>query len=134
MTNTAIDLGTSGKGVAFVYAADQGRALGFYRDTLGLKVVDSDPYGAFLELPGALLRLTAVSDFKPHAHPVLGFEVADIAATMAALRERGVSFDIFDGMGQDEHGVWTSPDGGKMSFFKDVEGNALMLQTQATAS
>ncbi len=132
MTDNGIDLGTSGRGVAFVYVADRERGLGFYRDVLGLKVVDSDPYGDYLEMPGALLRLTTVSDLKPHAHPVLGFEVEDIAAAMRALRGRGLSFDIFDGMGQDADGVWTSSDGGKLAFFKDADGNALMLQTRPT--
>lgn len=134
MTTNGIDLGKSGRGVAFVYAADLEGALGFYRDTLGLTVVDSDPYGVSLELPGALLRLTKVSDFKPHEHPVLGFEIADIAATIQALNARGVRFEIYDGMGQDALGVFTGSDGGKMAFFKDPSGNALMLQTPPTAA
>jgi catechol 2,3-dioxygenase-like lactoylglutathione lyase family enzyme len=134
MTKNGIDFGTSGKGVAFVYVADRARGLGFYRDTLGLRVVDSDPYGDLLELPAALLRLTTLSDFKPHAHPVLGFEVADMVATIEGLRERGVAFEIYEGMGQDELGVFTSPDGGKLAFFKDTEGNALMLQTPPAAA
>jgi catechol 2,3-dioxygenase-like lactoylglutathione lyase family enzyme len=132
MRNDGIDLGQSGKGVAFVYVADRERALGFYRDTLGLTVVDSDPYGDYLALPGALLRITTVSDIKPHAHPVLGFEVEDIVATIQALRQRGIGFEIYEGMGQDALGVFTSSDGGRMAFFKDPDGNALMLQTPPT--
>jgi predicted enzyme related to lactoylglutathione lyase len=127
MASDGIDLGSSGKAVAFVYVGDRDRGLGFYRDTLGLAVRDSDPYGDFLELPGALLRLTVIPDFEPHPHPVLGFDVDDIEAVAAALRDRGIVFEIYEGMGQDANGILTAPDGGKLAFFKDADGNALML-------
>ena len=125
----APDLGKSGKPVTYVYVTDVERGVGFYRDVLGLaEVPDSaDPYGCFLTLPGGLLRLTKMGDHQPSPHPVLGFEVADIAATVAALRERGVVFDIFEGFGQDADGIATMPDGMKLAFFKDAEGNALTL-------
>jgi catechol 2,3-dioxygenase-like lactoylglutathione lyase family enzyme len=127
MANDKLDLAHSGKAVAFVYVTDRDRALAFYRDTLGLPLRDSDPYGDFLDLPGSLLRLTTITDFEPHPHPVLGFDVEDIEAVAAALRDRGVPFDIFEGMGQDANGICAMPDGGKLAFFKDSEGNALML-------
>jgi len=122
-----IDLGKSGKAVAFVYVGDRERGLGFYRDTLGLAVRDSDPYGDFLEVPGALLRLTTIAGHEPHPHPVFGFDVDDIVATVQALVDRGVVFEIYEGMGQDALGIMTAPDGGKLAFFKDADGNALML-------
>lgn len=125
----ALDLGTSGKPVTYVYVTSIERGLGFYRDVLGLaEVPDSaDPYGCFLELPGGLLRLTLMPGHQPSEHPVMGFEVADIAGVIAALRGHGVSMDIFEGFGQDADGVCTMPDGMKLAFFKDAEGNALTL-------
>jgi catechol 2,3-dioxygenase-like lactoylglutathione lyase family enzyme len=115
--------------VTYVYTGEVERGLRFYRDTLGLaEVPDSaDPYGVFLELPGGLLRLTLIPDHQPSPHPVLGFEVADISGTVAALRGKGVTFDIFEGFGQDADGVCTMPDGMKLAFFKDADGNALTL-------
>jgi catechol 2,3-dioxygenase-like lactoylglutathione lyase family enzyme len=128
-----LDLATSGKPVTYVYVADIERGLAFYRDTLGLAVVpdSADPYGCFLDLPGGLLRLTLISDHKASEHPVLGFEVADIAGTIAGLRGRGLTFDIFEGYGQDADGVCTMPDGMKLAFFKDADGNALTLSQPA---
>ena len=128
-----LDLGTSGKPVTYVYTTDAERALGFYRDTLGLTEVpgSADPYGCFLELPGGLLRLTKMGDHQPSPHPVLGFEVADIAGTVAGLRAKGVTMDIFEGFGQDADGVATMPDGMKLAFFKDADGNALTLSQPA---
>lgn len=118
-----------GKPVTYVYVADTARGLGFYRDVLGLSEVpdSADPYGCFLTLPGGLLRLTLMPDHQPSPHPVLGFEVADIAAAVAALRGQGVAMDIFEGFGQDADGIATMPDGMKLAFFKDADGNALTL-------
>jgi len=127
-----LDLGRS-KPVTYVYTTDAERCLVFYRDTLGLAVVpdSADPYGCFLELPGGLLRLTKMGDHQPSPHPVLGFEVADIAGTVAGLRGRGVTMDMFEGFGQDADGVATMPDGMKLAFFKDADGNALTLSQPA---
>jgi catechol 2,3-dioxygenase-like lactoylglutathione lyase family enzyme len=128
-----LELGTTGKPVTYVYVTDVARGVAFYRDTLGLaEVPDSaDPYGCFLKLPGGLLRLTKAGEHKPSGHPVLGFEVADIAGVIAALRGRGVTMDMFEGFGQDADGVATMPDGMKLAFFKDAEGNALTLSQPA---
>lgn len=118
----------SGTPVAFVYTTDRERALGFYRDTLGLALHSSDGYGDYLQLGASLLRLTVIADHQPTAHPVLGWAVEDARATVEALRDKGVVFAIYDGMGQDALGIWTSPDGkAKLAFFNDPDGNALML-------
>lgn len=117
-----------GQAVAFVYVTDRERGLGFYRDTLGFGLRSADPFGDFLDMSGALLRMTAMPDFKPSEHPVLGLDVRDIAAAVDVLRARGVELLIYDGMGQDERGVWTSPDGkAKVAYFKDPDGNVLSL-------
>lgn len=118
----------SGTPIAYVYTVDRDRALGFYRDTLGLALQSSDGYGDYLDLGASLLRLTVIKDHKPSEHPVLGWAVEDCRATVEALRGKGVTFNIYDGMGQDALGIWTSPDGkSKIAFFNDPDGNALML-------
>lgn len=118
----------SGTPVAFLYVADRARALDFYRDTLGLELSGSDPFGDFLHSGGALVRMTAMPDHRPAPHPVLGWNVEDIAAAVEALRERGIAFTIHEGMGQDELGIWTAPDGAtRIAFFADPDGNVLTL-------
>ena len=117
-----------GQPVAFVYVADRGRAVAFYRDVLGCELRGSDEFGDFLQLGGALLRMTALPDWAPTPHPVLGWNVQDIVGTVRTLRERGVQFTIYEGMGQDEFGIWNSPDGAaKVAWFTDSEGNVLSL-------
>jgi len=118
----------SGTPVAFLYVGDRERALGFYRETLGLALRGSDDFGDFIDLGGALLRMTAMPDHKAGPHPVLGWNVEDITAAVTALRDRGVAFTIHEGLGQDALGIWTAPDGkSKIAFFADSEGNVLTL-------
>lgn len=114
--------------MSFLYAADRNRALGFYCDTLGLTLRSSDPFGDFIGLDHAVIRLTVMPDYKAGQHPVFGWNVSDIRATVQALRERGVAFTIYDGMGQDGDGIWTAPDGkAKVAWFADPDGNVLSL-------
>jgi len=118
----------SGQPVTFINVADRERGLGFYRDTLGLRLRASDAFGDFLEVEGALIRMTALPDHRAHPHPVFGWNVSDIAAAARDLRARGVALTIYDGMGQDELGIWTSPDGkAKVAWFADPDGNVLSL-------
>jgi len=117
-----------GQPVAFVNVADRDRAMKFYVDTLGLKLRSSDGFGDFLEFGDALMRMTVLPDYKSQAYPVLGWNVPDIRATVEALTARGVAFTIYEGLGQDELGIWTSPDGAsKVAFFNDPDGNVLSL-------
>ncbi len=119
----------SGAPVTFIYVSDRARALGFYRDTLGLTLKSADEHGDLLDIGGgALLHIMAMADHKAHPHPVLGWNVADFDAAAAALNGRGVAFAVYDGMGQDARGIWTAPDGKtKLAWFHDPDGNALML-------
>ena len=114
--------------VSFLYVADRDRALGFYCDQLGLTLRSSDPFGDFIGMEHAVIRLTVMPDFKAGQHPVFGWNVSDIRATVQALSEKGVVFTIYDGMGQDEHGIWTAPGGmARVAWFNDPDGNVLSL-------
>ena len=61
--------------------------------------------------------------------PVLGWEVSDIHAAIRALTANGVKFEQFNlpFMKQDEHGVWTPPNGDQVAWFKDPDGNTLSI-------
>lgn len=114
--------------VAFVNVSDRDRGRAFYRDTLGLTLEAADDYGEFYSFGAARLRLTPIPGHKGHDHPVAGWQVADIVATAAALKERGVALAIYPGLGQDEQGIWSTPDGKvKVAWFHDPDGNCLSL-------
>jgi catechol 2,3-dioxygenase-like lactoylglutathione lyase family enzyme len=114
--------------VTFVSVIDRERALAFYQKTLGLGLISSDEHGAFLSMSGALLRITPMPDFKASPHPVVGWDVNDIRASVQQLVSAGVEFAVYDGFDQDELGIWTSPDGAtKLARFSDPDGNVLTL-------
>lgn len=118
----------SGTSIAFVNVTDRARGDAFYGDLLGLRLKSADDFGSFYEAGGGLVRITPLPDHVAHPHPVLGWAVADIAATARALRDKGVAPTIYEGMGQDELGIWTSPDGkAKVGWFADPDGNVLSL-------
>lgn len=118
----------SGTTVAFINVADRDRALAFYCDRLGFEMRSSDPFGDFVQLDGALLRITVLPGHQASPHPVLGWNVEDIGAAASALRAVGVAFSIYEGLGQDDLGIWTAPDGqAKVAWFSDPDGNVLSL-------
>ena len=114
--------------VTFIFTRDPDRARGFYRDTLGLAVLAEDPYATVFDLAGVPLRVVPIPDHVPSPHTVLGWQVEDIGAAMSQLRDRGVTFLVYEGFGQDAGGVWTAPDGSaKVAWFNDPDGNNLSL-------
>ena len=118
----------SATAIAFVLTRDRAVSDAFYRHTLGLAFKMDDGFAAVFDLNGADLRITHVPDHSAAPHPVLGWQVPDIASTVADLTARGVAMTIYPGMGQNETGVWTSPDGkARVAFFPDPDGNMLSL-------
>ena len=113
--------------IGFVSTADLGRAEAFYRDVLGLRHVETGPFACVFDAGGTMLRVTAAPAVAQPGYTVLGWRVDDIAATMAELSARGVEFRRYEGMGQDEAGVWTTPDGAQVAWFADPDGNMLSL-------
>lgn len=113
--------------VAFVGAADLARARAFYEDVLGLPVVEHNDFACVLDAHGTMLRVTVVGEVSPAGYTVLGWRVADIEAAVRGLTARGVSFRRYDGMDQDDHGIWTTPGGEKVAWFTDPDGNTLSL-------
>jgi len=123
-----MSLPSSATAITFVLTRDRAASDAFYRDTLGLRFLTDDGFAAVFDLNGASLRITHVPDHAAAPHPVLGWQVADIAAAVADLTGKGVSMILYPGMGQDETGVWTAPNGSaKVAFFADPDGNVLSL-------
>jgi catechol 2,3-dioxygenase-like lactoylglutathione lyase family enzyme len=113
--------------MAFVATADAGRALRFYGEVLGLKLVSDNPYALLFDAAGTELRVQKVDEVEPRPYTVLGWEVGDIEATVDALAGRGVNFERYHGLTQDGRGIWTTPGGARVAWFKDPDGNTLSL-------
>jgi catechol 2,3-dioxygenase-like lactoylglutathione lyase family enzyme len=117
----------SAKIVAFAPTSDAKRARAFYNDVLGLKLVSEDPFAVVFDANGTMLRVQIVPEFTPQQFTVAGWEVRDIAATVAGLSAKGVQFQKYGMPGQDERGIWKSPSGAQVAWFKDPDGNILSL-------
>ena len=76
---------------------------------------------------GTKLRVSIVAEVVVAKYTVLGWDVSDIVATAKGLRKAGVKLEIFGGFPQDELGIWTAPDGTKVAWFKDPDGNILSI-------
>ena len=113
--------------IAFASTTDMARARSFYESTLGLPVVDENAYACVFDAHGTMLRITAVAEVAHPGYTVLGWRVTDISDTVARLRSLGVEFAHHDGMGQDAQGVWTTPNGDRIAWFTDPDGNVLSL-------
>ena len=94
---------------------------------LGLPVADENPFAMVVDSNGTMLRLTAVEEPVPAPYSVVAWKVGDIAATVDELAQRGVTFVRYDSLVQDDRGVWTAPDGTKVAWFLDPDGNNLSV-------
>ena len=115
------------KAICFVATKNPAGARKFYEKTLGLSMISDDPFAIVFDANGTMLRVQKVEEFVPAQHTVLGWKVANIRSEIEELTSRGVRFERFEGMQQDDLGIWTSPAGGKIAWFKDVDGNTLSL-------
>jgi catechol 2,3-dioxygenase-like lactoylglutathione lyase family enzyme len=116
------------KPAIIICTRDRARATAFYRDILGLTLAHEDDFAAIFNTGGVTLRVSIVADFTPDEHTILGFQVPDVQATVKALREKGVTFNLYPCFRQDELGIWTSPGGSvSVAWFKDPDGNVLSL-------
>ena len=117
------------KQVAFVGVSDLDAAERFYGGVLGLDLFDARPYALVHDTPANQLRITLVSEVRAAPYTVLGWNVTDMEGEMDRLVGAGVSFKRFDGMAQDDRGIWSTPDGARIAWFHDPDGNTLSLQS-----
>lgn len=116
--------------IAFVPTRDPEKARAFYEGVLGLEFVSEDPFALVFNANGVMIRIanvSSVSDFKPASFTILGWHVPSVETTVTDLGAKGVAVERFPWMEQSETGIWTSPSGAKIAWFKDPDGNVLSV-------
>ena len=113
--------------VCFVATADADRARAFYRDALGLALIEDGGYALVFDANGTQLRVQRVEAVAPHPYTALGWEVDDVTASVRALAARGVAMARFPGLPLDADGIWDTPDGSRVAWFHDPDGNTLSI-------
>jgi catechol 2,3-dioxygenase-like lactoylglutathione lyase family enzyme len=116
--------------VAFLATADAARARSFYEGLLELRLLADEEFALVFELGATTLRIAKVGELTPQPFTVFGWVTEDVDATVSALGARGITFERFGELEQDELAIWTAPSGARVAWFKDPDGNLLSLSTQ----
>jgi predicted enzyme related to lactoylglutathione lyase len=113
--------------VAFIPTLNLTQAKAFYGTMLGLPMEGESPVAITFDANGTTLRTVLVERFTPFPFTIVGWTVQDIGGSVSELTARGIAFERFDGIQQDQLGVWKSPGGAQVAWFKDPFGNTISL-------
>jgi catechol 2,3-dioxygenase-like lactoylglutathione lyase family enzyme len=122
----------SGKMVGFVPTKDYDKARAFYEGKLEFEFVSLDQYALVMSVGGHSIRLAKVPNFTPLQGTILGWEVKNIETVVIWLRDRGVPPEKYPFVQDRELGIWTTPDGDKVAWFKDPDGNVLSVSQHSS--
>ncbi len=115
----------SSKIIGFVPTRDSARAREFYEGKLGFQFVSDDPFALVMMAGDTMIRISKAKDFTPAPYTVMGWEAQDIEALVRWLTARGVVFEKYPFIQNQELGIWTAPGGDRVAWFKDPDGNVL---------
>jgi len=113
--------------IGFVPTNDSRRSREFYEEKLGFRFVSDDEFALVMQAGESMIRIAKAGTFTPARYTVMGWEVADIEAMVKWLNGRGVMFEKYPFVQDHELGIWTTPNGDKVAWFKDPDGNVLSL-------
>jgi catechol 2,3-dioxygenase-like lactoylglutathione lyase family enzyme len=113
--------------IAFIATVQPEEAKVFYSQVLELPLIEDTPFALVFDAHGTMLRIQKVETFTKAEYTALGWHVGDIDEAVEMLGKRGIRFDRYPGLPQDEQGIWTTPDGHKIAWFSDPDGNSLSL-------
>ena len=113
--------------IAFAATAQPERARAFYGGTLGLPLVEENAFALVFDANGVGLRVQKVETASPPPYTSLGWAVGSIRDTVRALSEEGVAVERYPFLQQDEQGIWHSPSGARVAWFRDPDGNLLSV-------
>jgi catechol 2,3-dioxygenase-like lactoylglutathione lyase family enzyme len=119
--------------VALLATANADRSRYFFENVLGLRLLGDDAFALVFDANGTTLRVQKVEEVHPAAYTALGWQTDNIEQIVRQLVERGVHFERYAGVEQDTLGIWISPGGAKIAWFKDPDGNILSLTELPTS-
>lgn len=126
MTATTRGVALSRIGQVAVNVRDVERAVGFYRDVLGMKFLFRIPTAAFFDCGGVRLMLgEAETPELDHPASILYYQVEDLREAYESLGARGAAFEGEPHLvaRMPDHELW-------MAFLRDSEGNLLGLMSE----
>lgn len=113
--------------VGFCVTTDGVRCRAFYEGRLGFRLISEDGFALVFDADGRMLRIQKQKSHEPRPYTVLGWNVVDLEATLARMQAAGVNCERFAGVPQDDKGIMNFPDGTRLAWFKDPDGNVLSV-------
>lgn len=95
--------------VSFIATAQPDLAKSFYRDVIGLMLLNVSPFALVFDDKGQMLRVQIVDALSPPPYTVHGWQVSDMRSEITTLVSKGVEILKFKHMEQDALGIWTTP-------------------------
>jgi methylmalonyl-CoA/ethylmalonyl-CoA epimerase len=126
MTSENRGLGLGQIGQIGMTVSDLDRAIAFYRDVLGLKLLFRAPNLAFFDCAGIRLMLGLAEANGESFHPILYFRVDDIERAAEQLAARGIMFETKPTLVAklEKHDLW-------LAAFRDPDRNVIELMSEA---
>ncbi len=113
--------------ILFLATVNAARSRDFYQRVLGLDFVAEEPPALVFQVGHSMLRIQKVDHVQPAPYTAMGWSVSDIRRTVQHLRGAGVVFQRYEGMNQDDDGIWHAPSGALVAWFRDPDGHVLSL-------
>jgi catechol 2,3-dioxygenase-like lactoylglutathione lyase family enzyme len=114
---------------ATIPASDLGRARKFYEETLGLTLLEETPAGIFYQAGPGQVFLYESQYAGTNQATTVTFEVSDLDAAVAELRDRGATFEEYDIPGVKTVNGIAELGPYRSAWVKDTEGNILSIGT-----
>lgn len=121
--------GLSTIGQIAITVSDVEKAVAFYRDVLGMKLLFQVPNLGFFDCGGVRLMLSGSEKPAEHYSSVIYFRVGDLQEACRELGARGVTLEREPHMiaRMADHDLW-------MAFFRDPDRNLLGLMSEVKHS
>jgi catechol 2,3-dioxygenase-like lactoylglutathione lyase family enzyme len=118
---------SSAKLIGFIPIKDYDAARAFYEGKLQCEFVSHDQYALVLRAGPHMIRVVKLPNYTPLQATILGWEVPDVPAAVQWLASRGVATEKYPWVSDKETGIMTFPNGDKVAWFKDPDGNVLSV-------
>lgn len=112
---------------SFLATANAADSKVFFEEVIGLDFVEETNFALVFSMGNGQLRIQKVEVVSSPPYTSMGWQVDDIEDVVGVLTDRGIAFEQYSSFIQDDHGIWTSPSGAKIAWFKDPDGNMLSL-------
>jgi catechol 2,3-dioxygenase-like lactoylglutathione lyase family enzyme len=105
---------------------DIAKSKEFFGQTLGLEVTEENGMLTLHLAGGGNVLIYPKDNHEPATFTVLNFPVENIDQAVDRLTKAGITFERYDGMGQDDRGIMRD-NGPAIAWFKDPAGNILSV-------